>query len=75
MTEHEIRSATDQQLARRLTYLRAETTEGRQHYGTAALRQMRAEREAIVAELDYRRAEAVREAYEARMMAGRGEWA
>jgi hypothetical protein len=75
MTEHDIRTAENRQLRDRLTFLRAETTEYRSHYGTAALRQLKAEREAIVAELDYRRAEDAHEAYLARMAAGGGLWA
>ncbi len=75
MTEHDIRNADHRQLRDRLAYLRTETTEYRSQYGTATLQQLRAEREAIVAEIDYRRAEDAHEAYVARMVAGRGLWA
>lgn len=75
MTEHDIRNARTRELRDRLAFLRAETTEHRTEYGTAALRAMRAEREAIVAEIDWRRAEDAHEAYVARMAAGGGLWA
>jgi hypothetical protein len=74
MTEHDIRNAESRQLRDRLAYLRTETTEYRSQYGTAALARLRAEREAIVAEIDYRRAEDAHEAYVARMAAGGGLW-
>lgn len=58
MTEHEIRTASAARLSQRLEYLTHETRDGAIHYGTSALRHLRAEREAIVAELDWRRTEA-----------------
>jgi hypothetical protein len=74
MTEHDIRNADSRQLRDRLAYLRTETTEYRSQYGTAALARLRAEREAIVAEINYRRVEDAHEAYVARMAAGGGLW-
>ena len=74
MTEHDIRNADSSQLRDRLAYLRTETTEYRSQYGTAALTRLRAEREAIVAEIDFRRVEDAHEAYVARMAAGGGLW-
>ncbi len=74
MTEHDIRNAESRQLCDRLAYLRTETTEYRSQYGTAALARLRAEREAIVAEIDYRRVEDAHEAYVTRMAAGGGLW-
>jgi hypothetical protein len=74
MTEYEIRNAANRELRDRLTFLRAETTEHRVEYGTAALRAMQAESEAIVAEIDFRRVEDAHEAYVARMAAGGGLW-
>lgn len=74
MTEHDIRNADSRQLRDRLAYLRTETTEYRSQYGTAALTRLRAEREAIVAEIDFRRVEDAHEAYVARMVAGGGLW-
>jgi hypothetical protein len=74
MTEHDIRNADSRQLRDRLAYLRTETTEYRSQYGTAALARLRAEREAIVAEIDYRRVEDAHEAYVARMASGGGLW-
>lgn len=58
MTADQIAQVSDRQLTDRLAFLRHETTAGRAHYGTATLRQLTAEREAIVAELDWRRTEA-----------------
>jgi len=75
MTEYEIRNAANRELRDRLTFLRAETTEHRAEYGTAALRAMQAEREAIVAEIDWRRVEDAYEAYVARLASGGGVWA
>jgi hypothetical protein len=74
MTEHDIRNADSRQLRDRLAYLRTETTGYRSQYGTAALTRLRAEREAIVAEIDFRRVEDAHEAYVARMAAGGGLW-